>query len=68
MLVTKFKTKKILKDTLRDMRQGETITIRVRDFKANAIRNAACLLKNEGYLFTVSDNGRIDDTLITRIS
>lgn len=69
MLVTKFGTKKILSDTLREMKIGDSVTIRNRDFKPSAIRSAAYRLKkNHDIILAVSDKDRIDDTLITRIS
>lgn len=67
MAEVKFKTKILLKDTLRCMPiQGE-IAIKNRMFKPATIRTAATALKEEGFLFEVSDRGRSDDTVVTRL-
>lgn len=63
-----FKTKILLKDTLRDMSIGSELIIPNRIFKVNTIRTATAVLKkDEGYSFEVSDKDRIDDTIVTRI-
>lgn len=65
---TVFKTKILLKDTLRNMPIKGELIISNRTFKVNTIRTAAAALKkNEGYSFEVSDKDRIDDAVVTRI-
>lgn len=61
---TVFKTKILLKDTLRNMPIKGELIIPNRTFKVNTIRTAAAALKkDEGYSFEVSDKDRIDDTM-----
>lgn len=67
MAEAKFKTKIVLKDSLVGMSVGDTLTIKNRQFKSTSIRTVATRLKNEGYIFDVSDKGRIDDTVVTRL-
>ena len=63
-----FEYKKSLFGTLRKMPVGNSIVIKNRDFKAAAVRTAASDLKRkEGIKFKVSDAGRIDDVMITRL-
>lgn len=65
---TVFKTKILLKDTLRNMPIKGELIISNRTFKVNTIRTAAAALKkNEGYSFEVSDKDRIDDAVVTRL-
>lgn len=64
---TKFKTKILLKETLKSMSVKDNIIINNRLFKANTVRSAATTLKAEGFQFEVSDRGRIDDVIVTRI-
>lgn len=67
MAEVKFKTKILLKDTLRSMSVNGEIAIKNRMFKAATVRTAATALRAEGFLFEVSDKGRLDDTLVTRV-
>lgn len=67
MTEAKLKTKILLKDSLRDMPIQGTLTIKNRQAKVNVVRTTATALKNEGYIFDVSDKGRIDDVLVTRL-
>lgn len=67
MIETKLKTKIILKDSLREMPIHGFVIIKNRQFKANTIRTTATALKKEGFEFDVSDKGRIDDVIITRL-
>lgn len=67
MAEAKLKTKILLKDSLRDMPIQGTLVIKNRQAKVNVVRTTATALKNEGYIFDVSDKGRIDDVLITRL-
>lgn len=67
MAEAKLKTKIVLKDSLIGMPVGDTLTIKNRQFKSNVVRTIATRLKNEGYTFDVSDKGRIDDVIVTRL-
>jgi hypothetical protein len=67
MLEVEFKTKILLKDTLRELPVKGTIAIKNRMFKTATIRTAANKMKKEGFIFEVSDKGRIDDTIVTRL-
>ena len=65
---TVFETKKSLSGTLRKMPLGHSILIKNTDFKAAQVRSSASTMKKkEGLEFTVSDAGRIDDVIVTRI-
>lgn len=63
----KFKTRISLKDTLRDMSLKEILIIKNRQVKTATVRSTATELKKEGYKFFVSDKGRIDDVVVTRV-
>lgn len=63
----KFKTRISLKDTLKDMPVSGVLIIENRKAKAATVRTTATELKKEGYIFFVSDKGRIDDVVVTRI-
>lgn len=63
----KLKTKILLKDSLREMPVKGVLTIKNRQFKTSVIRTTATDLKKEGYVFDVSDRGRIDDVIVTRL-
>lgn len=63
----KLKTKILLKDSLRDMPIQGTLIIKNHQAKVNVVRTTATALKNEGYVFDVSDKNRIDDVLVTRL-
>jgi hypothetical protein len=63
-----FEYKKTLIGTLRKLSLGEHIVIQNRDFKSAQVRIAASLLKRrEQYEFKVSEAGRIDNVIVTRI-
>lgn len=51
--------------TLRAMKSGQTVKIPTRHIKTSAIRVTASRLKKNGYSFHVSEEGLIDETLIT---
>lgn len=67
MIEAKLKTKILLKDSLREMPVSGTLIIKNRQFKTAVIRTTATDLKKEGYQFDVSDKGRIDDVIVTRL-
>lgn len=54
-------------DTLKSLPLNKEVTIRNDEIKSNVIRATSNKLKKEGYLFTVSERGRIDDVLVTRL-
>ena len=63
-----FEYKKCLWATLRKISLGESVVIKNTDFKVGLVRTAASNLKRrEGFIFTVSDAGRIDDVVVTRL-
>jgi hypothetical protein len=65
---TIFETRISLVDTLRKMELESCIVIKNRDFKAAQVRSVASTLKKkEQYKFSVSDAGRIDDVIVTRL-
>ena len=68
MELATIRTKKVysLRDTLRSMPIGIEQMIPSRIFDTARIRKVACVLKAEGYEFTVSSKG-IVDTAVTRI-
>lgn len=63
----KFKTRNLLKETLREIPLRKPFTIKHGDFKPSVVRNAATSLKSEGYLFEVSEEERIDDVVVKRL-
>ncbi|MBQ7823000.1 MAG: hypothetical protein IJ338_02305 [Bacteroidaceae bacterium] len=67
MVKAKLKTKVLLKDSLRSMPVGSFLKINIREAKTSAVRVAASRLKEEGFLFDVTDKGRIDDVIVTRL-
>jgi hypothetical protein len=65
--ITVFETRKSLVGTLRKMPVNGQMVIKTVDFKAAQVRSVASTLKrNEGYEFSVSDAGRIDEVVIIR--
>ena len=63
-----FEYRKSLPLTLRKLPIGKSIVIKNFDFKAARVRVVASVLKKkEGLEFTVSDAGRIDDVVVTRL-
>lgn len=67
MVKARLKTKILIRDSMREMPIGSVLTIKNTQAKAGAVRTTACDLKKEGFLFEVSDKGRIDDVIVTRI-
>lgn len=67
MVEAKLKTKILLKDSLRSMPVKGTLVIKNRQFKVSSVRTTVTAMKKEGYLFDVSDKGRIDDVVVTRL-
>lgn len=67
MAEAKLKTRIILRDSLREMPIGSTLSIDIRQFKTATVRTTVTALKKEGYLFETSDRGRIDDIVVTRL-
>ena len=67
MTDTQYKTRISLADTLRGLEEGKSIVIKNAQFKRTTIANAAYRLKKENIILAVSDAGRIDDVLVTRL-
>ena len=68
MADAQYKTRISLADTLRNLELGKSIVIKNVEFKRSTIANAAYRLKKEKMILTVSDAGRIDDVIVTRVS
>jgi hypothetical protein len=63
-----FETSKSLIKTLRKLPLKESVVIKNKDFKAAQVRSVASTLKRrEGFEFSVSDAGRIDEVVIIRL-
>lgn len=67
METMKFKTKILLKETLRDLPVGGDIQIFNYEFKPDVVRGAASELQREGLQFSVNGKGRVDNVIVTRI-
>lgn len=65
--MTNFMVKKSLIGTLRLMKVGETMRIKRREFKINAVRSAKDRLKKEGIFIKVSEAGMVDECEVTRL-
>jgi hypothetical protein len=68
MADAQYKTRISLADTLRNLDIGESFVIKNSEFKRTSIANAAYRLKKENVILSVSDAGRIDDVIVTRVS
>lgn len=66
MTTATIKTKISVKDTLLAIPVGESRVIKNRVIKPSIIRTSVQKMKKDGYSFTVSEAGRIDDVLVTR--
>lgn len=67
MAEAKLKTKILLKDSLREMPVRGRLTIKNRQFKIATVRTTVTALKKEGYVFEVSERGRIDEVVVVRL-
>lgn len=54
-------------DTLRSLKIGESIEIKQSEIKMSVIKRAAVYLNSRGYTFRVSEAGRVDSVLVTRL-
>lgn len=66
MTEAKIKTKISVKDTLLGIPVGESRVIKNRVIKPSIIRAAVQKMKPQGFSFSVSEAGRIDDVSVTR--
>ncbi|MFV0470020.1 MAG: hypothetical protein ACK5MK_13975 [Dysgonomonas sp.] len=55
-----------IKLTLMGIPVGETRLIKAKEFKTNVVRTAISKLKAEGYDFTATERGLINEVLVTR--
>jgi len=62
-----FKQRPSLVDTLKSLEIGVAYLFKVRDSKVYTTRATASKLQDQGYLFTISEEGRIDDYIVTRL-
>lgn len=62
----KLKQKISVTDTLLNMNVGETVSIKINQIKAGVVRTSVSRLNANGYRYTVSEAGRIDDIVVTR--
>lgn len=53
--------------TLLSLKIGIPTSIKNRDIKACSLRSANRILKGRGYSFILSEAGRIDDIIVTRL-
>lgn len=56
-----------LYDTMRHMRVGEARKFSTKQFKLSGVRVTASVMKKSGYEFTVSEQGLVDEFIITRL-
>lgn len=56
-----------LMETLRSFEIGVGNLFSIRDYKIQAVRNAASKLKKEGFDFLVTEKGMIDQFIVTRL-
>ena len=60
------KSKKVMlpTETLREMKPGMSIKLASKEVKTSILRSTASKLKQEGYLFRVSDKGLVNETIV----
>lgn len=63
----KIVTKPSLADTLRSLSIGKPTIIKNSQFKPNSVRNTISRLKKSGYDFSASEEGQIDQIIVTRL-
>lgn len=56
-----------LRDTLKAMKIGEPRKMDTKQFKLSVVRTEASAMKKSGYEFTISEQGLIDEYIITRL-
>ena len=66
MKTTTLKFKKVVMPsaTLRQMKPGTSVKITTEEVKTSTLRMTASKLKQEGYLFRVSDKGLVNETIV----
>ncbi len=62
-----FVTKKSLIGTLRELKVGEKMRIKNKDFKYCSVRTTKYLLEKEGIIINVTERGMIDECEVERI-
>ena len=60
----KFKNVVLPSATLRGMKAGTSVKLTTEEVKTSTLRMTASKLKQEGYLFRVSDKGLINETIV----
>lgn len=63
----KFITRPSLVQTLRSLPMKTPRRFSVKQFKLTSVRSAATILKKDGYEFSISEKGMIDEYVITRL-
>lgn len=56
-----------VKGTLMNLKVGTPVVIRAKDIKPCSLRSAKRILKDKGYDYHISEAGRIDSAVVTRI-
>ena len=66
MKTTTLKFKKVVlpSATLREMKPGTSLQLSTAKVKTSTLRMTASKLKQEGYLFRVSDKGLVNETIV----
>lgn len=65
--VGKIVSRPSLNDTLRNLPLGKPQKFSVRQFKISGMRTAASTMKKQGYEFSVSEKGLVDEYIVTRL-
>lgn len=56
-----------LTETLKSLEIGVGNLFSIRDYKAAVVRSAATKLKSSGYGFSITEEGMIDEYIVTRL-
>lgn len=64
---TKFVTKILLSETLKQMPINGVLKIKSRTSKPSTVHSVATRLKRRGFLFQVSERGMVDECVVTRL-
>ena len=68
MQITKYVTKKCLRETLLTMSPGDTLEVKCKDFKPNVVRQALIRIhKSDKRRYEMTEAGYPDGCLVTRI-
>lgn len=63
----KVKYKVSVIDTLLSLEKDQQYLVKNVILKSNNLRRAASVLKKKGYMFDISERGRVDDVIVTRL-